>query len=448
MERKDVQKKIKEITDKAKGIIAQAEKENRGLKDEELADIERLTADCRRAEAVIDAMDDPYHPERQAAALAAFNAACDSVFLPDTSKRVERPTPSMGWESSRPIYHNGVRASGQFLASNEPLAGPGGRPHYADRLSVGNMLRGIATSDWRGLEIEAQALGGGTPSAGGYLIPSFLAAEVIDLARAQSVLIQAGSRTLPIEGETRIPKILTDPVLAWRSENAAITSTSMTFGAVKLQPRSLAGLVTLSNELLEDGVGVDAIVRNVLAKVIAREIDRSGLNGSGINAEPLGILNHDGLSEVVMGESGAAINDYSEILEGIELSLTANVKPVSAIYHPRTQMALEGLLDGDDNPRKAPPSFEGLAKFVTTSIPVDMAQGGARNASCVLLGDFSNVIFATRSDMRIEFVPWISLANGEGFEKNQSVFRVTVRCDWAVGREADLTIIRGIIPAA
>jgi HK97 family phage major capsid protein len=74
-------------------------------------------------------------------------------------------------------------------------------PAEAEGVSFDRYLRGMATGEWDGAEHE-RALAEATVGAGGALVPSPLAARVIDLARNQTVVLRAGAVTVPMTAQT------------------------------------------------------------------------------------------------------------------------------------------------------------------------------------------------------------------------------------------------------
>ncbi len=176
-------------------------------------------------------------------------------------------------------------------------------------------MRGLALGDWNGADAERRVMSEGTASAGGYLVPTPMSAKVLDLVRAGSAAMQLGAQTVPMDAPTlKIAKVDGDPTGYWRAENAAITASDLTIGAVTLTAKTLATRVKLSGELFEDGQGVSDVVANCLAQALAGELDRVVFTGSGSGAEPQGILNASGTNQVSLGDNGAALASYDDFL--------------------------------------------------------------------------------------------------------------------------------------
>jgi HK97 family phage major capsid protein len=100
-------------------------------------------------------------------------------------------------------------------------------------LSIGRMLKGAITGDWRNADAERRAMGEGSNNLGGYLVPDALWSQVLDAARAKSAYVQAGAITVPMETETlAMPRIDADPTFHFKGENDSFNESSVNFGLV------------------------------------------------------------------------------------------------------------------------------------------------------------------------------------------------------------------------
>jgi HK97 family phage major capsid protein len=90
----------------------------------------------------------------------------------------------------------------------------------ANELSPGRFVKAAVTGNWREAEAEKRAMSGAVDSLGGYLVPSRLAADIIDLARNQAVVLQAGGVTAPmLSNSLVIAKLTNDVTAGWKVEN-------------------------------------------------------------------------------------------------------------------------------------------------------------------------------------------------------------------------------------
>lgn len=124
-------------------------------------------------------------------------------------------------------------------------------PKEYGHLRLGDVLRALITGPRN--ELERRVLSEGTDSAGGFTVPDILLARWIDRLRAALVVVQAGAQTVPLTSDvTKIARLLSDPVPAWRSENAAVAESDPVFEAVTFAPKSLDVFFKTSRELVED----------------------------------------------------------------------------------------------------------------------------------------------------------------------------------------------------
>ena len=125
-------------------------------------------------------------------------------------------------------------------------------PQEFKHLSLGKILRGYITGEWAGADLEQKAMASTPTSAGGILIPVPLAADVVDLARNQSRVLQARAITVPMSSATlRYARLDSDVQPAWTAEAANIALSAASFDSVVFTAHKLALIVAIDNELLK-----------------------------------------------------------------------------------------------------------------------------------------------------------------------------------------------------
>lgn len=273
----------------------------------------------------------------------------------------------------------------------------GDAPESIRGMNAGQFLRAMVVSDKS--EMERRALSEATDSAGGFTVPDVLSAELIDKARAQSVVMRAGAQTVPLTSDSNtIAKVLTDPTPGWRNEAAAVANEDATFGAVVLTSRSLAVAVDISAELMADSLNLSVALPNILAAAFAVELDRVALIGSGSAPQPRGVLNTIGIGTFAQDGVSANYSNLSKARTGI---LTANRGPVSAyVMHPRDEGRFVDLVDSDGQPLRAPDAVAQIPILTTTSLPVD--GGAGSDESTIFAGNFAHLLVGIRSGVQIE----------------------------------------------
>ena len=252
-------------------------------------------------------------------------------------------------------------------------------------------------------EEEKRALSEGTDSAGGYTVPTPLAQQFIDRMREKSVSIRAGALTVPMESETlAIARLLTDPTVAWRAENASIAEGDPTFDRVTFTAKTLAGGIKVSRELAEDSINVGAMIENAFAQAMATKLDFAAIYGDGSSNSPTGVKETSGINSVSMATNGAALTNYDKLIDAVyEMQLDNAEDPTAMIMHPRTNAALAKLKDANDNPLTVPEMIARIPRLTTTAASIAESEGTAVNASSIVFGDFRHLMIGMRHNIEV-----------------------------------------------
>ena len=425
---------------------------NIDVEDAEWSALASLKADTRRAarEIVNDVREGT--SEAMAAAIeSAQSALLELVDLIEaemdarTARGSRGPSSAIDY-SKRPTFDNGSAPAfdGGDARSEEPAAyalearqtmrsWAQAKDHNHDYVSACAFLRAMTTGPKT--DAERRALGGGADAAGGVTVPTITSAELIDLARAEMVLAQAGARIVPLTSDqTVIAKVASDPVPAWRAENAAVNESDPTFSAVTLAPKSLAVMVKASVELMQDSLNLEAELPRILARALAGEIDRAGLIGSGSGNEPKGIVNYSGLTANTY--AGGALAGYAPLLNARGALHGANERLTGFVMASRDENALAGLTATDGQPLMLPRAIEAVPMLHTTALPVD--GGAGSDESQIIAGDFSQMLMGIRSEIRVEILR-------ERFMDNLQFGLIAhARVDFAAARESAFTVLDGV----
>src|SRR3990170_1647953 len=101
--------------------------------------------------------------------------------------------------------------------------------------SFGRLFQAITTRDWSKALLERKALGEGTGSAGGYLVPEEYLGEVKDRITARAIVRRAGATVYPMATDTlNVPKVTGGATAYWIGENAQITASDETLDQLQL----------------------------------------------------------------------------------------------------------------------------------------------------------------------------------------------------------------------
>jgi HK97 family phage major capsid protein len=266
----------------------------------------------------------------------------------------------------------------------------------------GDFVKGLVSPSGNP-EMQAALSESGGISTGDVAVPVNLIGPVIDLMRAKTVCIQAGAITVPIETElTNLVRVAADPTPAWRSEAGAIAIADPTFERVQFAPKSLAVLVKVSQELLEDSINLNEAIMQCFAGAFAVELDRVALFGTGSAPQPHGISGTANVGNVSMGTNGAALTNYDPFVNAISALLTANAQmPTAVITAPRTLTNAAKLKDTLGQPMRKPDLLQNVPFLSTNSVPINQTQGTSNVASEAVVGDFTQLMFGIRTRLRI-----------------------------------------------
>lgn len=148
----------------------------------------------------------------------------------------------------------------------------------------------------------------GTNTAGGHTVQTdLMAGDFITLLRNRSYMMQLATTMSGLNGNVAIPRHTTAATAYWVAENGAPTESQQAFDQVTLTPKTVGAFTDFSRRLtLQSSIDVESFVRNDLATILALEIDRVALHGSGASNQPTGIASTAGIGSVAGGTNGAA----------------------------------------------------------------------------------------------------------------------------------------------
>src|SRR5215217_446214 len=318
-----------------------------------------------------------------------------------------------------------------------------GHSGFDEPASFSRYLKGLATGDWSGAEHE-RAMSEGTLTAGGHLVPTPLSARVIDLARNQTRVLQAGGQTVPMTSQTlKLARLTGEGTPGWKSEGSAITATSdLTFDSVTLTAKTLTRVVTLSVELWEDAdPSSEDIIARSFAGQLAVELDRAALRGTGTSPEPRGVLNTSGVTVTTHGANGATIataTAYDWHLDAAGVVRGNGFEPSAHIQAPRTSTSLSKLREATTSAYLSPPPNM-LPMLTTKSIPVNLTTGTSTDTSEIYTGDWSNLLLGIRTSFTLRFLSERYLADTLSY-----AYLAYLRADIALAQPSAFVVDTGV----
>lgn len=345
------------------------------------------------------------------------------------------PAPN-GFDGAVMIAQDGSRVP--VLASQDKLADFVSAEQRNDSPSLGGFLRSVYFG--ASTPAEKRDLAEASVGSGGAVVPTPLAAGILDLMRAKSVAFRAGARTIPMTSQTlKFARLIRAPIGAWRAEAAPIAQDDAAFDQVTLTAKSWALLTKISRELLEDGQNVDAILRDTFASSAALALDQAILYGIGTNNQPLGVANTPGIQAVSMGANGGPLTSSAKLLDAVLALENANAGTITGmVAAPRTARAVAAFADTTGQPILLPPRLANVPFLTTTSASVAETQGTNNASSSIILGDFSEIYVGLRTSLQI------STLSERYADTGQIAFVSWLRADVLVAHPAAMAKISGI----
>lgn len=336
-----------------------------------------------------------------------------------------------------------------------------GLKEIEDSKSLGRLMGILAKSHknpWSLTEAEQKflrkssekAMAQGTPSAGGYLVPQEWMPDILQVVRASAVVRRASPRVVPFNKQMNQTSISSGTTAYYTQENARIPVSEMTFAeAPILSPKYLTALVPVSNYLLGNAEGVDALVRDDMTSALATREDLAFLQGTGSGGEPTGFRN---LSGVILNPINPGVNGFTPSLsdfrriKGRTRLVGVNNPRWTWFFHPSLLTYLETLTDTTGrflvdagllkiNADGVSGTFDGLPFYASYQIPTALTLGSSTNATYVMLIDMSEAILGESVDLQIDvsseatYSPDGGTTHISAFQQNQTVFRVIIGHD-------------------
>lgn len=238
----------------------------------------------------------------------------------------------------------------------------------------------------------------------------------IDMLREANPLTGLGMRVMSgLVGNVEIPRLKSSTSVAWFGENTAIPQSEAEMDSITLSPKHAGAWTEYSrNMLLQSSPDIEGLLRSDLAQVLALEVARAVINGSGADAEPTGILATSGINEI---DKPATEMGYASALANA--LYVKNVQNVSFIANSTFKATVDNLLTTDGLPIGSAAFFRNYPHKYASTVPA---------ARVMVAGDFSQVIQGTWSAVELLINPYMESA----FKKGNVAMRIVLTTDIAI----------------
>lgn len=381
------------LWEQAKSLHVLAQKEKRELSGEEREQWDRMNAEIDSLKETID------REERIAQIDADLQAVETPASLQTRANRIQDLSPAAPiTEEVSPLPQ-----SDEYQRSFRSYL----------RVGFGGMRpeqRAIMQPFFGTAESESRALGVGTASAGGALVPEEFYRKVVEAMKAFGGMRQARTTKLSTASGATMPIPTNDDTGnegAILAENTQVTEQDTTFGSKNLGAYMYTSkLVRVSLQLMQDSAfPIESWLATKLGQRLGRITNKHFTIGTG-TGEPVGILAATGGATVgALGATGAVTSiSYAKLVE-LEHSVDPAYREQGAewMFNDQTLRALKELVGTDGKPLwlpglavGAPDTILGYPYHINQSVPVMAA-----SAKSILFGDFSYYYIRDVLDMRV-----------------------------------------------
>ncbi|MGL5805958.1 MAG: phage major capsid protein [Xenococcaceae cyanobacterium] len=337
-------------------------------------------------------------------ARAAF---LDKIANASPQQPVAQPVNPLGLSDKEQKKYSIVRAVQAFIDKDWSKAGFERECSLEIEKRAGKSPQGFYVPV-RDLKVQQRApLSTLVPAQAGVLVETVLdTANFIDILRNKPLVMQMGAQMLSgLSGNVDIPRQTGTTTAYWVSEGVGPTETEPAFGIISLRPKTLGVLTAMTRlMMIQSSPDIEQLVRNDIASIIALEIDRAVLDGSGTAGQPRGILNTPGIGSVSLGTNGGAIT-YDALIDLETAVATANADIGNLAYMTNAKVvgALKKLKDTTNNYLWTASTVEGLTPGTpgsingypvgrTNQIPANKTKGTGTNLSCVVFGVWNQIL--------------------------------------------------------
>jgi HK97 family phage major capsid protein len=331
-------------------------------------------------------------------------------------KRSSQPAAPKAAAAVKPIASGGSADIGlsdgevrsfSFVRAINALANPSdrrAREAAAFEIECSEAAQQRAGKQSQGIMIPSDVLRGqrdlvvGTSTAGGNLVSADLrTGDFIDLLRNRLALANAGITMLNgLQGNVSIPRQSAAAQAFWVGEGGSPTESQQSIDQVSMTPKTVGAFVDYSRKLLlQASIDVESMIRTDLAKVLALEIDRVGIYGTGSTNQPLGLTNTTGVgTQTITGAGGT----YAQIV-AMETTVGAANADANAMKYILNAAAVGALKTTE---KSASGTVGNFAIMDTTLNGYEFIKSNQLGTNDALFGDFSQMILGMWSGLDLK----------------------------------------------
>ncbi len=239
------------------------------------------------------------------------------------------------------------------------------------------------------------------------MIPSLIVEPVVDRLGI--------TKYTGLKGNIKIPRETNNATFAWETENSSADEFTLTYDAVDLSPKRLAGYTDISGQMLVQSEEItEAYLRNKIQRGLAVAIDTAVIAGATGGNNPVGIMNISGVNVVSLGSSGGDLT-WGAIVALLTAPMADNGRSGNEgwLFNTdgyaallRTQVMGSAGLEGNMILKADSTTLLGRRFIVSNIVPNDLTETATGLSGIIYSTNWKSAILATWGGVGILFDPY------------------------------------------
>lgn len=241
----------------------------------------------------------------------------------------------------------------------------------------------------------------GSDPGGGYNVATQLAAVADRFRPALRVQSMGATVMANLTGFLDLPNLASSGAATWVQENGNATRSAVAFDKVSMGPKTITGEYRLSRRLmLQSSTALEDLLRRDLGFILAQGLDLAAIDGSGQDAQPLGILNTPGVeketTEILFSDTTANLISA--------LNIDDVTGTAAFLTNPTVMKIARKIKDTDGHTIPISELFHGQRVEVSTQVPTTI--GAANDKSALIYGQWGELVVGYWSAVDILLNPY------------------------------------------
>lgn len=328
--------------------------------------------------------------------------------------------------------------------------------YLGDRHPATEVLHGAR--GYSGLD-RTRALMAGVGPSGGFLVPPDYVAELIEVLRPMTVVRDSNPRMIEMpRGTMQMPRQTQAATATYGGETTAIPVSQQSVGQIVASYKKLTALTPVTNDLIRySDPSVDALVRDDLAKVIARREDLAFIRGDGSNDSPRGFASYALPGQTITSNPAFTLSTAAQELGGALNKIeSANVPMADLVWimHPRTKNYLLNVQNANGfyvyrEEMTLTKTLLGWPFKTTTQIPTNLTVGANSDCSEIYLVSMEQALLfdSMRLELAVSREGTYTDANNNivsVFQQDQTLIRGIAEHDFHMRHDEAIAMITGV----